>query len=293
MPSIYHFLQIRLATLYKPLKPKDRTLFIIIIDQQELKPISMSLLFSGIVILGVILVFFVIYILFTLAWHLYRSQLLSAPTLSQEDPIKEKCFSYRKLKPDVITFNYKKELSDGPNQEEENSDKNNECVVCLRGLQNEEFVRQLPKCKHTFHAPCIDMWLYSHSDCPICRKEIDRLPPDEGVLTPGRKSQEVSVDISPSLTLTTTSIIQLLILILFFYFVDFGHSLVLSKAKGFRSCTAIIQYFRFHASEVTKSSMVIFPKKKSSMLRSLSLTQQSQVGKKWLRVQTRIGFYEK
>lgn len=166
----------------------------------------MSLIFSGIVILGVMLVCFVIYILFTLAWYLYRRQLLSAPTLSQEDPIKEKSFSYRKLKPDVITFNYKKELSDHPNQEEENSDQN-ECVFCLRGLQNEEFVRQLPKCKHTFHAPCIDMWLYSHSACPICRTEIDRLLPDEGVLTPGRKSQEVSVDISPSLTLTMISII--------------------------------------------------------------------------------------
>ncbi|KAM5579424.1 RING-H2 finger protein ATL2 [Rosa sericea] len=166
---------------------------------------SMSLLFSGIMILGMILICFVIYIVFTVAWYLYGRQIISAPTLSQqEDPAKEKCFSYQKLKPDVITFNYKKELSDDPNHEEENSDQN-ECVVCLRGLQNEEFVRQLPKCKHTFHAPCIDMWLYSHSDCPICRTVIDQLP-DEGAFTPGRKS-EVSVDISPSLTLTTISII--------------------------------------------------------------------------------------
>ncbi|XP_004305741.1 PREDICTED: RING-H2 finger protein ATL2-like [Fragaria vesca subsp. vesca] len=170
----------------------------------------MSLLFSGILILGVILICFVIYIVFTVAWYLYGRQILSAPTLSQEDPndhpaAKEKCFIYRKLKPDVITFSYKKELSDDLNQEEESCDQN-ECVVCLRGLQNEEFVRQLPKCKHTFHAPCIDMWLYSHSECPICRKAIDRLP-EEGAFTPGRKSQEVSVDISPSLTLTTISII--------------------------------------------------------------------------------------
>ncbi|PIA39074.1 hypothetical protein AQUCO_02700326v1 [Aquilegia coerulea] len=44
-----------------------------------------------------------------------------------------------------------------------------ECSVCLCGFVDGEEIRQLPLCKHFFHSSCIDMWLYSHSDCPICR----------------------------------------------------------------------------------------------------------------------------
>lgn len=47
-----------------------------------------------------------------------------------------------------------------------------ECSVCLTGFMDGEAVRQLPACKHSFHAPCIDMWLYSHSSCPLCRASI-------------------------------------------------------------------------------------------------------------------------
>ncbi|TKY54436.1 RING-H2 finger protein ATL52 [Spatholobus suberectus] len=47
-----------------------------------------------------------------------------------------------------------------------------ECPVCLSGFEEGEDVRKLPLCKHSFHAPCIDMWLYSHFDCPICRTPV-------------------------------------------------------------------------------------------------------------------------
>ncbi|XP_077215516.1 RING-H2 finger protein ATL2-like [Tasmannia lanceolata] len=46
------------------------------------------------------------------------------------------------------------------------------CSVCLCELKEGEEVRQLPKCNHLFHVPCIDMWLYSHSSCPLCRTEM-------------------------------------------------------------------------------------------------------------------------
>lgn len=48
-----------------------------------------------------------------------------------------------------------------------------ECAVCLSVFEEGEEVRQMPKCKHYFHAPCIDMWLYSHTDCPLCRSPVD------------------------------------------------------------------------------------------------------------------------
>ncbi|MED6204621.1 hypothetical protein PIB30_010743 [Stylosanthes scabra] len=47
-----------------------------------------------------------------------------------------------------------------------------ECSVCLSEFQEDESVRLLPKCNHAFHLPCIDTWLRSHTNCPMCRAPI-------------------------------------------------------------------------------------------------------------------------
>ncbi|KAH7542729.1 hypothetical protein FEM48_Zijuj02G0105400 [Ziziphus jujuba var. spinosa] len=44
-----------------------------------------------------------------------------------------------------------------------------ECVICLSDFEDDDIGRNLPKCHHAFHVECIDMWLGSHSNCPICR----------------------------------------------------------------------------------------------------------------------------
>lgn len=44
-----------------------------------------------------------------------------------------------------------------------------ECAVCLDGFQKGEKCRMLPVCRHTFHAQCVDSWLYKNPLCPICR----------------------------------------------------------------------------------------------------------------------------
>ncbi|KAK3037827.1 hypothetical protein RJ639_031868 [Escallonia herrerae] len=46
------------------------------------------------------------------------------------------------------------------------------CAVCLCEFEDGEAVRVLPECLHPFHVPCIDMWLYSHSNCPLCRADM-------------------------------------------------------------------------------------------------------------------------
>ncbi|KAF0934480.1 hypothetical protein E2562_025557 [Oryza meyeriana var. granulata] len=46
------------------------------------------------------------------------------------------------------------------------------CSVCLEDVQAGEMVRQLPACRHLFHVDCIDMWLHSHSTCPLCRCNV-------------------------------------------------------------------------------------------------------------------------
>ncbi|CAI9753190.1 unnamed protein product [Fraxinus pennsylvanica] len=47
-----------------------------------------------------------------------------------------------------------------------------DCSVCLNEFQEEENLRLLPKCSHAFHVPCIDTWLRSHQNCPVCRAPI-------------------------------------------------------------------------------------------------------------------------
>ncbi|KAL0410902.1 UNVERIFIED_CONTAM: RING-H2 finger protein ATL52 [Sesamum latifolium] len=47
-----------------------------------------------------------------------------------------------------------------------------ECAVCLSEFRDDEPLRLLPKCSHAFHLPCIDTWLKSHSNCPLCRANV-------------------------------------------------------------------------------------------------------------------------
>nr|XP_043632198.1 E3 ubiquitin-protein ligase RING1-like [Erigeron canadensis] len=47
-----------------------------------------------------------------------------------------------------------------------------DCSVCLSEFEEDESLRLLPKCSHAFHVPCIDTWLRSHKNCPLCRAPI-------------------------------------------------------------------------------------------------------------------------
>lgn len=47
-----------------------------------------------------------------------------------------------------------------------------ECVICLSAFEDSDVGRSFPKCGHAFHVECIDMWLHSHSNCPICRAPV-------------------------------------------------------------------------------------------------------------------------
>ncbi|KAL5742802.1 hypothetical protein ACOSP7_029534 [Xanthoceras sorbifolium] len=61
-----------------------------------------------------------------------------------------------------------------------------ECPVCLSVFSDGEQVKQLSACKHSFHAACIDMWLNSHSNCPICRATVGEKRPNNGATRPPR-----------------------------------------------------------------------------------------------------------
>ncbi|KAG0502197.1 hypothetical protein HPP92_002269 [Vanilla planifolia] len=52
------------------------------------------------------------------------------------------------------------------------ANRDGDCSVCLGEFRDGESVRLLPKCCHSFHQSCIDMWLKSHSSCPLCRAGV-------------------------------------------------------------------------------------------------------------------------
>ncbi|GLT43558.1 hypothetical protein SLA2020_174980 [Shorea laevis] len=52
-----------------------------------------------------------------------------------------------------------------------------ECAVCLSEFEESESDRILPKCNHSFHIECIDMWFHSHSTCPLCRTPVEEYNP--------------------------------------------------------------------------------------------------------------------
>ncbi|XP_010456801.1 PREDICTED: putative RING-H2 finger protein ATL35 [Camelina sativa] len=51
-----------------------------------------------------------------------------------------------------------------------------ECAICLYEFEDEDTLRWIPPCSHTFHGNCIDVWLSSRSTCPVCRANLSLKP---------------------------------------------------------------------------------------------------------------------
>lgn len=80
-----------------------------------------------------------------------------------------------------------------------------DCSVCLSEFEEGESIRLLPKCSHAFHVQCIDTWLKSHSNCPLCRANIffigaspSHLPHPPPVTLEASPSQDHSQGVSES-----------------------------------------------------------------------------------------------
>lgn len=46
------------------------------------------------------------------------------------------------------------------------------CTVCLSNFEEFQLCRRLSRCKHEFHAECIENWLTRCSVCPVCRSSV-------------------------------------------------------------------------------------------------------------------------
>ncbi|XP_020217052.1 RING-H2 finger protein ATL39 [Cajanus cajan] len=58
------------------------------------------------------------------------------------------------------------------NQEAFSNFESTQCVICLAEYKEKELLRIIPKCGHSFHLSCIDMWLRKQSTCPVCRLSL-------------------------------------------------------------------------------------------------------------------------
>ncbi|KAK7321268.1 hypothetical protein VNO77_31745 [Canavalia gladiata] len=67
-----------------------------------------------------------------------------------------------------------------------------DCAVCLMRFEDPEVLRLLPKCKHAFHAECVDTWLDAHSTCPLCRYKVD--PSDVVLVDDATRAKSRSTD---------------------------------------------------------------------------------------------------
>jgi hypothetical protein len=48
------------------------------------------------------------------------------------------------------------------------------CNICCEDYITGQYKRTLPSCTHVFHKKCVDKWLKTKSNCPICRNELKK-----------------------------------------------------------------------------------------------------------------------
>ncbi|XP_074284653.1 RING-H2 finger protein ATL16-like [Silene latifolia] len=62
--------------------------------------------------------------------------------------------------------------NENDNDNDNNKESEIECAVCLSEFQDGEKLRVIPNCCHGFHIDCIDIWLQTSDNCPLCRSAI-------------------------------------------------------------------------------------------------------------------------
>ncbi|CAL5071759.1 unnamed protein product [Urochloa decumbens] len=78
-----------------------------------------------------------------------------------------------------------KSMAKLPSREVGKGEALDDCAVCITELKAGDTARVLPRCGHGFHVDCVDMWLRSHSTCPLCRcPAVDEPPVPPAVPTP-------------------------------------------------------------------------------------------------------------
>lgn len=56
------------------------------------------------------------------------------------------------------------------------------CTICQEPINNNDIVRKITSCQHTFHIGCIDRWFEEHINCPVCRLDIREATPQRSYM---------------------------------------------------------------------------------------------------------------
>ncbi|TYJ97408.1 RING-H2 finger protein ATL66-like [Cucumis melo var. makuwa] len=67
---------------------------------------------------------------------------------------------------EAMVFSYR-EAKRSENDDDDDDDY--ECVICLNKFEDAQKCRWMKKCGHIFHRSCIDRWLKTERECPLCR----------------------------------------------------------------------------------------------------------------------------
>ncbi|KAK7303988.1 hypothetical protein RJT34_14951 [Clitoria ternatea] len=123
---------------------------------------SMPMLYYGLVVVGTAAIVLALYNLIIIKRSQRRHRERESEGSGAIEGTQERISTVRGERNLLSSFKYKKEVEVDEY----------ECPVCLSVYEEGEDVRKLPRCKHSFHVVCIDMWLYFHFDCPICRTPV-------------------------------------------------------------------------------------------------------------------------
>ncbi|KAL2501079.1 RING-H2 finger protein ATL52 [Forsythia ovata] len=128
--------------------------------QPSIPKSNLPMLYYGLLVVGTAAIVLALYNLIVVKWCTEYPHGTHLGRTGELEPTSTRIFN-KPNKFSMSSFKYKKEDDDF------------ECSVCLSMFEEGEEIRQLPNCNHCFHSPCIDMWLYSHLDCPLCRSPVE------------------------------------------------------------------------------------------------------------------------
>jgi E3 ubiquitin-protein ligase RNF38/44 len=158
-----------------------------------------ALLIFVIVVLSILVTtfIFITYLIFVtkccLNWHPLRWISILPPPQNEEPFI---AFSPRiwtrgvdeSVIQEIPTFQFTKGEGDDDNHQSVKG-----CVVCLNSFQEQDMLKVLPNCSHHFHLDCINIWLQTNANCPLCRTSISgntQFPMNRIIAAPSSSPQD-------------------------------------------------------------------------------------------------------